>query len=132
MKNKSGFYVRSMACNDAINEGKESISFRCPESEARCTGVEWHHGGSGIIAFFPSNEEQRERVMNLRDELSKRVIKSKKAAIAYLEQTTGDYKIPYKVGKYGKFFSFWGKPDGELSIDKDDVNLPTIRALLNI
>lgn len=127
MKNRAGFYTRSSACNEAINSGCEAIAFRCSESAARSLGVEWHHGGSGIIAFFPESDSERERVLELKNG---RKIKSKAAAIRYLESTSGNYKIPYKLGKYGKFFNFWGDPDGYLSIDENDPNLPEILEVL--
>lgn len=132
MKNRMGFYVKSSACKEAEELGKKKIAIKCTESDAWRIGVEWHHGGSGIIAFFPKNEEEEQRVASLKSELKNRTIKTKKAALEYLESASGDYKIPYKMGKYGKFFSFWGEADGELSIDSDDENLPIIKELLGI
>lgn len=125
-----GFYTKSSACKEAEEQGKKKIAIKCTESDAWRIGVEWHHGGSGIIAFFPKNEEQEGRVLSLKSELKKRTIKTKKAALEYLEKSSGDYKVPYKEGKYGKFFNFWGEADGELSIDSEDENLPIIRDLL--
>ena len=132
MKNRGGFYTRSAQCRAAMEEGRESLSFRCSEIDAKLTGVEWHHGGSGVIAFFPKDENERQKIEGLRNELKSRTIKTKKAAIEYLKSTSGDYVIPYKVGKYGKFFNFWGEPDGELSISTEDSNFEAIRKLLNV
>lgn len=134
MKNAKGFYIKSAACRAAEEDGKKSITFKCPEQEARqlYPAVEWHHGGAGVIAFFPANDEEEAAVQNLRERLSKRSIKSKKAAIEYLRQSSGDFEIPYKIGKYGEFFNFWGEPDSSFSISSDDSNFEAIRSLLNI
>ena len=134
MKNSKGFYIRSAACRAAEEDGKMCINFKCPEQEARYLfpAVEWHHGGAGVIAFFPANEKEIEAVQNLRERLRNRTIKSKKAAIEYLRQSSGDFEIPYKIGKYGEFFNFWGEPDGTFSISTDDPNFEAIRSLLNI
>lgn len=115
MKNSKGFYIKSAACRAAEEDGKMCISFKCPEQEARCLfpAVEWHHGGAGVIAFFPANEKEVEAVQNLR-------------------RSSGDFEIPYKIGKYGEFFKFWGKPDGSFTISSDDPNFEAIRSLLNI
>lgn len=69
--------------------------------------------------------EEEEAVHNLRERLSKRSIKSKKAAIEYLRQSSGDFEIPYKIGKYGE-------SDGSFSISSDDPNFEAIRNLLNV
>lgn len=132
MRNRKGFYTKSVACVEAEESGKNKVSFRCPEAEAWGCGVEWHHGGSGIIAFFPKDDAEMDKVLNLREQLVKRQIKSKKDAIEYLEHSTGSYKIPYKVGKYGKFFNFLGEPDGELSIEPTDINFNDICSLLGV
>lgn len=130
MKNRHGFYIKSLNCRQAEAEGRDKISFRCTEAEARGLGVEWHHGGSGIIAFFPENDAQKQRVLDLKKALTCRKIKTKREALAYLETTTGNFKIPYKIGKYGKFFDFWGEEDGYLSIDENDPNFNACKALL--
>lgn len=68
MKNSKGFYIKSAACRAAEEDGKMCISFKCPEQEARALYplVEWHHGGAGVIAFFPANEKEVEASVQLR------------------------------------------------------------------
>lgn len=114
MKNKAGFYIKSLNCQNCENLGMEKISFRCTEGHARQTGVEWHHGGAGIIAFFPKDEKEEKIVKKLKDDLKNRQIKSKKAAWEFLEKNNcenGKYKIEAKIGKYGYFIPSFGEPD---------------------
>lgn len=114
MKNKSGFFTRSLACTKAMDEGRYSIRFRCSEHDAWQTGVEWHHGGSGIIAFFPQNENETKTIQNLKNVLGKRTIKTKSAAWRYLEQhntADGTFEFAAKKGKFGWFKCGYGQPD---------------------
>ena len=117
MKNKSGFYIKSAACKEAVEKGLEGISFRCTESQAWDTVIEWHHGGSGIIAFFPKNKEEKAKIKDLQKSIKNQAIKSKAAfwrVVAKDENRGKDYgygTIDAKQGKYGWFACSYGEPD---------------------
>lgn len=117
MKNSKGFYTKSLNMRECESQGKVPYA-NIAQSKLKGAGiywqgrgVEWHHNGN-YIAFFANNEDDKQKIEQIKAELQKAqsgyCYKSKAEAmriVANLPQCNADEPLAIRVksGKHGDF-----------------------------